>query len=64
MAIPVEAIGHSDIVASYPAQDIEEARKHRDRLKAEGRYAFLTRSTSHLRYGDRIIVWARSSKTA
>ena len=56
MAIPVETLEHSSTVASYRLQDIDKAREHRDRLKAEGKKAFLTRREGRGRYDGAIQV--------
>jgi hypothetical protein len=54
--IPVETLEHSDIIKTYRLQDIDKARTHRDRLKAEGKAAFLIRSQGRGRYDGAIHV--------
>lgn len=56
--IPVETFDRNDVVASYRLQDIDKARTHRDKLRAEGRKSFLTKREGRGRYDAVIQVWA------
>jgi hypothetical protein len=63
--IPVETLEHCNFVPGYRLQDIEKARQHRDRLKADGKNAFLIRSEGRGRYDGTIHVCVpRSDKSA
>jgi hypothetical protein len=42
--IPVEALARSDTAATFRLQDIDQARALRDRLRSEGKNAFMVRS--------------------
>jgi len=50
-------MGRRDVVvATYRMQDASKAREHRDRLKAEGKDAFLTMEPGLMRHGGHYLV--------